>query len=319
MRPEQTAVLPNLHDDRHREEVANASPWLDAGLTPEPVDEAEQAWLAGARHYQQGLEDYNRESFEAAAGEWEMAARLDPTMADAYAGLAAVRGICGTDDDAVQTLAALAATAGRVGEQQERHGIQVFASYVPLAYSSVVVESADDARRAYVRSLTLAGEFDEARALLGRCDQAHLHSCALAGSLELAAGEFDRALTPLQRVVREDAELRVDARLAIASCLRELEVYGGALHQLEQVQVESDEPKLRLIASYNIGTILLELGETGRARAVLECVYAEDVYFRDVAELIGREPAEQRLRREMEWPMLVDGIANANGEEPALD
>lgn len=316
--PRALPQLPEIFSPEHWDAIRLAGILLDRGAEPEPVAAAAALWVAGQQSWLQGLNSPNLSDLALARDCWRLAVRHDAGMADAWAGLCSIRALYG-DPGADGAIEALALCADRLGEQQRAHNLAVLPFYVPLAYDALPVETPDDARRQFVRLRTLTGDLESARAMLARCDRDHVRTAAVTAGVELQAGEYERAIALLQRVVREEPRLEVDAKLGIATAMERIGLLHGAIGGMKDFIAATTHRKARLYARYQLTRIYLEHDQVQEARVELECLYAEDVYFRNVAELLGREPAQERLRREQEWTAIVAGVESGFvAEEPEI-
>ena len=245
---------------------------------------AEKLWVKARQAHMDYETDEARRLFE-------QAALADPGMADAYLGL---YWIADTNDKDEDVCKALAFTADRLTETEQRTGQTMLTYFIPFCIEPVPIWNSNDARLALVLYLVLDDQFDAARAWLTRCDASSSRTALLQGHLALMADDFADAAGWFQHVANIDSELRADALLGLGMALTWMESHDEAVAVLEEtLRTVPDKPfyraerlfvRYRLALAHGCACCSLE------AKALLESIYADAPDYLDVAERLNQEP-----------------------------
>jgi tetratricopeptide (TPR) repeat protein len=253
---------------------------------------AEFAWLMGREELYRAMEAIAsgadaRRHLVAAAERLEESLVRDPGMADAWLTLFILESLRPVPLERYQAIiAALAACAERLGEQQAALGLELNAYYVPLLATRVPVATPTDARLLYVGHLTGDHQHEEAEEWLERCDPELAQAIAAQAHLLLHQGEYADA-TDLFELLATDPRFRVEGHLGGGLALAGMGLWDTAAEEIEEALALADSRRLRLVARYVLAGVLANLDERAE-RQELERIYAEDPAFADVAFRLGR-------------------------------
>lgn len=265
----------------------------DAASAPANDPEAELAWLNGYAVLGQALESVAaRSSFGTAVSAsrdlFEQSLLRDPGMADSWLALSVLEqvGEMGSSGRHTSILHALALCSERLGEQQERFGLQLAIFYVPLLTTRVPLATPTDARLLYVGHLSSRCEHLIAESWLSGCNHELVQAVATHANLRLNQGAFADA-SDLFELLVEDEAFRSEGQLGGAIALAGMGLWEVACEQAREALEEALTQSLRLDARYVLAGILSHT-DSHLERWELEQIYSESPGFRDVAARLGR-------------------------------
>jgi tetratricopeptide (TPR) repeat protein len=302
--------------EEHLEATAAAAQLLAEGAPVVQVEPANSLWLEGLEAWSQGVFAGDLEKFSEAREAWTQSLLWDPVLCDSWLGLASLDTIEGRTNIAVQR--GLALSRQRLGEHQDRHQRSVIAHYQPLPRSFVVIRHRDDTLCSLASTLILANEPLAALAVLNLAER-QSHPCVLVvrARAEALGGSWRTALAEAQRAERlDDASLIhvSDYRIFQGLCLDELALHHGARHLYQEAIDRAESREQRLAARWLMFSSYVLQGQAPEARIELERIYAEDVHYPQVAELLGLE-TRALDETERAWQAIVDRLRDESIHE----
>lgn len=217
---------------------------------------------------------------------WRKASLHDPGMADNWLGLIAI--VAAQNKTIPSSLAeALALTAARVGQEQERQHSRCRVSFILLFSSCLEIKTPDDARLFAATRAWANGYKEQATRWLVKCQQSP-YVDAVQSSLCLDRGNYCQALNLCRRLsLGENKGLKLDGMVGAALSLTALHRPNEAELLLQEALVETNSPRLRRIARYALSGIYRSLGEAYREQAELEILVNEAPDFVQAARRLN--------------------------------
>jgi tetratricopeptide (TPR) repeat protein len=249
------------------------------GLLSEKFSDPADLWKIAMRHASQG-------EFDRAAKLMRKVLRKDHSCADALLALYAWQE---PDEDLIRKLHY---HAGHLGDHQSEDGLELHAWYQPLLYTSVPLQSADDAHRAYAAQRIRNRE--SASNILTLCDPHHPHTVLLRAQISMNNGFYDHVLQLLD-CCDDYKEMSCEANLLRAEafeCLGRLEEAEAAYTTVSDTG--GPEGAVRF-AHYRLACIAQQTGRTTLAAVTFKQLYDENPLYMDVSQRLYGSPTQDEF------------------------
>lgn len=253
----------------------------------------------GRAAFEKGFNFFRDGHLAEAEDAWLEAVRQEPTMADGWLGLHALK------PSSFYYLNQIFNNIDNLGKTQSQSGKMIHSHYAPIWFYDQKLSSRDSVILAMARSLSGHNQSEKAAQLLTLAKPSP-DKDAVQLRISFNEGRYQDCVEQYQKTEWAD-EHQFDAKLLAAISLSRLGVNKPSADMLKAAVKEAPDQHAVDAARYQLALSYERAGKESLARQELELVAASDINFLDVAERLGINNPEPEM------------IENKSSQVPELD